>query len=183
MRVISGKFKGKRLFSPIGNDVRPTSDMVKESIFAMIQFDIAGAVFVDLFAGSGAMGIEAVSRGAREVIFCDSSRKSVELIKKNVAFVGFDDEDAYSIIEGDHRSALKKLKGKRADFIFLDPPYKDKPLEEILSLCESESVIAEDGLVIYEHLYSDKIAVANSGFEIKKSKKYGSIGVEVIGRK
>lgn len=183
MRVISGKYKGKRLFSPSNSDVRPTSDMVKESIFGMIQFDIADSVFIDLFSGSGAMGLEAVSRGAKEVIFCDSSRKSIELIKKNIAFVGINDALGYSIIEGDYGSTLKKLSGKRADFIFLDPPYKDKPLEDILDMISEYDVLSDSGLIIYEHLYLDKITVTNDRYEIKKSKKYGSIGVEVIGRK
>lgn len=183
MRVISGKYRGKRLFSPNDSDVRPTSDMVKESVFGMIQFDIADSVFIDLFSGSGAMGIEAVSRGAKEVVFCDSSRKSIELIRKNIASVGINETLGYSVIEGDYRNALKKLSGKRADFIFLDPPYKDKPLEDILNIIGERDVLSDNGLIIYEHLYLDKITVINDGFEIKKSKKYGSIGVEVIVRK
>lgn len=179
MRIIAGRFKGKKLIAPTGSDVRPTTDMVKESIFGMIQFDVPDSVFVDLFSGSGAIGIEALSRGAREVIFADLSRQSINLIKQNLAGITCNN---YKVIEAPYERVLSELsnQGKKVDIIFIDPPYKDKPLGNILELTDKYDILSDDGMVIYEHLYADKVEIEDEHFVIVKSKKYGTVGVEVI---
>lgn len=120
MRVITGSARGRRLASPEGYDVRPTTDKVKESLFNIIQFDLDGAVFCDLFAGSGQIGLEAVSRGASKAVFVDSSRKSLEVIKTNIELCKFG--DFCSVLGSDVFLFLNTVSDEY-DFIFMDPPY------------------------------------------------------------
>ena len=182
MRVIAGKYRSRQLVPISGDNVRPTTDKVKESIFGSIQFDVADSVFVDLFAGSGAMGIEALSRGARKVYFVDDSRASIEIVKKNIANIKLDMTDDYVLLNRDYRSALAEIKEK-ADIIFIDPPYRDKPLLQILKIVEEKNLLAVDGKIIYEHLHADGMMEIPSPFYIDRSKKYGTVAVEVIKRK
>jgi len=125
MRVISGTARGRKLKKPSGFDIRPTSDIVKEAVFNIIQFDIEGRRVLDLFAGTGQMGVEALSRGAGSVVFVDSKADAVKLIKENLRLCGFSDSATVCLSD-----ALKFLEhGDRFDVIFIDPPY-DTPLAE-----------------------------------------------------
>ena len=119
MRIIAGKFRGKRLFSPEGEGTRPTSDKVRESVFGILasRGEIGGRV-LDLFAGTGALGLEALSRGADTAIFVDKSPAAAKIIRKNIALTGADAE----VYNTDWKVAVRKLTG-RFDLIFLDPPY------------------------------------------------------------
>jgi 16S rRNA (guanine(966)-N(2))-methyltransferase RsmD len=121
MRVISGIAKGVSFFSPRGTKTRPTSDFVKESLFNIIRDDVRGARFLDLFAGTGAIGIEALSRGASAVAFVDISQKCVDLVLRNLEKTRLG--AAATVIKGDALLVLKKLEGQKYDVIFLDPPY------------------------------------------------------------
>lgn len=145
MRIVGGKYKGRVLSEFKGNDVRPTSDMVRESLFNILQFKIYGKSFLDLCSGTGAMGIEAISRGAGQVTFNDSSKQSIALIKSNLEKLKV--QENYKILNFDCISLLKN--GQKYDIIFIDPPYKsdlkDKCLEVAhLSLNEGGMVILED---------------------------------------
>ena len=182
MRVIAGKYRGRPLLSPEGDAVRPTTDKVKESIFGSIQFEISDSVFVDLFAGSGAIGIEALSRGARHVVFVDNSRASIDIVRANLAKVKVDEEDSYELMNSDYEMALSRMRGK-ADIIFVDAPYKDKPLAKILSIVQERDLLADDGKIIYEHLYEDGQSDVGNDYEVSKMKKYGTVCVEVIRRR
>lgn len=124
MRVISGKSRGKKLISLEGDNTRPTLDRVKEALFNIIQFDIKDAVVLDLFAGTGALGIEALSRGAKEVVFCDKVPDAIKVIKQNVTNTS--NLDKATIINKDCKDVLKDLskQNKKFDIVFLDPPYK-----------------------------------------------------------
>lgn len=124
MRVISGKSRGKKLVSLEGDNTRPTLDRVKEALFNKIQFDIQDAIVLDLFAGSGALGIEALSRGAKQVVFCDKVPETIKVIKQNVA--NTNNLDKSIIINKDCNEVLDKLsnQNKKFDIVFLDPPYK-----------------------------------------------------------
>ena len=121
MRVITGEFRGRKLESPDTNDIRPTSDKVKEACFNILMNDIYGSVCCDLFAGTGSLGIEALSRGAERCYFGDNSREAVRLIKTNVAKCGA--EERAVIINGDYKKVLKRIPEK-VDIFFLDPPYR-----------------------------------------------------------
>ncbi len=151
MRVISGKFKGKKLFSPENNNVRPTTDRIKETMFNILaRVGIEGATVLDLFGGTGALGIEALSRGASKVVFIDRSPDSVKLIKQNLAHVGAD-QRTYEIYNVDFQFALKKLKDRSFDVIFADPPYAAGIENLIISTISEHNVLAQDGTLMIEH--------------------------------
>lgn len=173
MRVISGKYRGRKLVSPKDEKVRPTSDMVKEAIFSSIQFDISNSLFLDLFSGTGSMGIEALSRGADFAYFVDSSKDSINLINENVKFIK---EDNYKIINKDYQDAIFYLKNKIFDFIFLDPPYNMENINDILQLLKNNKLIDFSSIIIYEKKYNSKINYSHD-FEIIKQKKYSKTEV------
>lgn len=173
MRVISGKYRGRKLVSPIGDDVRPTADKVKESVFNVIQFDVAGSRFLDLFCGSGSIGLEALSRGAKSVLFADSSKASLELAKTNLKGVTED----FKLMRADFRDTLYSASGKW-DFIFADPPYKSDYIEEICSIVLERGLLADGGYIIYEH--SDKQYKLHEGLYIAKRKSFGAITTDYI---
>ena len=131
MRVVAGKYKGRKLMEFSGTDIRPTSDMARESLFNIIRFDIVGADFLDLFSGTGAVGIEALSRGANSVTFNDFSRKSIALIKTNLEKLKVDEQ--YSVINYDAVSLLASGQ-KKYDIIYIDPPYKTDLKERCLQV-------------------------------------------------
>ena len=175
MRVISGKYRGKRLNSPIGNDVRPTGDKVKESIFNVIQFDLAGSRFLDLFCGSGSMGIEAISRGASYTLFADVSKSSISLTQSNLKGI----VENHKVVNRDWRDTLYTADGKW-DFIFVDPPYKSDYIEEICKIVKERDLLADGGYIIYEH--SEKDYKLPSGTYIAKRKQFGIVTVDFIAK-
>lgn len=148
MRVISGTARGTNLNTLEGDNTRPTLDRVKESLFSIIQTLIPKSRILDLFAGSGALGIESLSRGAEHAVFCDKSYKASEILKKNIEKTHF--EEKSTIITKDYLKALEELKNEKFDIIFLDPPYKlnlvGKAVEKILEL----DILNEDGVIIVE---------------------------------
>lgn len=173
MRIVSGKYKGRKILSPDDDkQIRPTSDMAREGVFNVLQCDIEGSRFVDLFAGSGAMGIEALSRGAAEVVFCDTGRQSLRLLPQNLKGI----QDKYTIISRDFRDTLLFLKGKW-NYIFCDPPYAGKYLQEIAKVVKERALLEDGGYLIYEHDNDDK-AVTPDGFALAKSKRYGRARME-----
>lgn len=172
MRVISGSAKGRRLKSLEGNDVRPTTDKVKEAVFSAIQFDIEGRRFLDLFAGSGQMGIEALSRGAESAVFVDSSDRSVKICTENIKATGF--ESKAKVIRSDALSFLS-LTNEKFDIAFLDPPYADGLLEKALvSIIDKMS---DYGTVICEHPPEVTLPDEVKGFSVFKRYRYGKINV------
>lgn len=178
MRVISGLYKGRKLESPQGIEIRPTLDRVKEAIFDVIQFRIAGKIALDLFAGSGAMGIEAASRGA-EVVFNDSSHAAASLIRQNCLKAGF----TPVIYTLDYSQLLKGFSqnNKTFDIIFIDPPYSgDMGINAVKKVLEYK-LLNEDGLIVFEHsenLNTDFLK-SNEGITVK-NKKYGKVKVDFI---
>lgn len=178
MRIITGKYRGRKIIPPEGSDeIRPTSDMAREGIFNVLQCYVEGSRFVDLFAGSGAMGIEALSRGADEVLFCDTGRQSMQLLKKNLHGI----DGKITVTSRDFRDALRSAKGKW-DFVFCDPPYKCDYIAEIAAIVKDKDLLADDGMLIYEH-DNDLRPEVPDGFECVKSRKYGRATVEFYCRK
>lgn len=178
MRIITGKYRGRRIIPPEGNDeIRPTSDMAREGIFNVLQGYTQGSRFIDLFAGSGAMGIEALSRGADEVLFCDTGRQSLQLLRKNLAGI----EGKFTVTSRDFRDALRSAQGKW-DCIFCDPPYKYDYIGEVAAIVAERDMLAEDGLLIYEHDNAVKAATPD-GFVLCKTRRYGRACAEFYKRK
>lgn len=166
MRVISGKYKGRKLAEFEGKNVRPTSDRAKEGVFSVLQFEIAGKSFYDGFCGSGAMGIEALSRGAKEVVFTDSSLSSCNLTKKNLKLIG----ENSSVINSDCVSFLRSCRNK-FDIIFLDPPYASKEGLIALEVIAKREILNDNGIVIMES--GSAVNRVIEGLFIEKRKKYG----------
>lgn len=174
MRVITGIAKGRRLETPDGYDVRPTSDRVKEAIFSSIQFDIEGRQILDLFAGSGQLGIEALSRGAESAVFVDADKNSLAVTEKNVKLTGFEKQS--KLVRSDCFSFLASNFNK-FDIAFLDPPYKAGILEKVL--IKTSENMSDYGIIVCEHP-TDVVLPQNVGkFVVVKSTKYGKIMVTV----
>ena len=150
MRVIAGTARRLKLKTVEGNDVRPTTDRIKETLFNMIHFDLPGSAFLDLFAGSGGIGIEALSRGAKKAVFADQSRKAAAVIRDNLEHTKL--EDRGEVLQRDVFTALSLLedRGEVFDFIFIDPPYgKGIERDVLLRLCDS-SLAGDNTLIIVE---------------------------------
>lgn len=176
MRVISGKSRGKKLETLSGGLVRPTTDKVKESIFNIIQFDLQGKSFLDLFSGSGQIGIEAISRGAKEVIFVDKSKKSIEVVKRNLKSLGFCSQ-AW-VVNSDYLSFLEKSNFNfNFDIAFLDPPYGTGILQRALDVVID--VMNRDGIIICENEVNENLPSFIKNFYCTKKYKYGKIAVSV----
>lgn len=178
MRVISGTARGKRLQTREGDAVRPTPDRVKEALFSIIQFGIEGRRVLDLFAGSGQLGIEALSRGAREAVFVDSSRESAEVVRKNVESCGFADS---SRIENIGYDLYLLRKGEPFDLAFLDPPYRTGLLQKAIPLTVKR--MNPGGTIFCEHPSDEELAEEYEGFARARSYRYGKIILTVYRRK
>lgn len=174
MRVITGSARGRKLKTLEGEDVRPTTDMVKEAIFSIIQFDIEGTTVLDLFSGSGQLGIEALSRGAKYCRFVDSSPASVQCTKENIAACGFTKDSAVTTAD-----SVDFLRNARLtfDIALLDPPYRKGILEKALPLLEPK--MSDRGIVVCEH--ERGLVLPDSFGKLMKTKtyRYGSIEVTV----
>ena len=174
MRVITGSARGKNLKTLDGNDVRPTSQKVKEAVFSAIQFDIEGRRVLDLFAGSGQLGIEALSRGARSAVFVDNSAASVKMIKQNIETVGF--EDLSKVYTADYASFTAMCRDT-FDIVFLDPPYSKGLL--VPALKSVLPLMSDYGIIICEYPPEVEMPQSVGGFDIAKTYRYGKINVSV----
>lgn len=173
MRVISGRARSLKLKTIEGDSTRPTTDRIKETLFNIISNDVYDSVFVDLFSGSGAIGIEALSRGAKHAYFVDSSVQCKKCICDNLKFTHLD-SDA-TVICKDFKSALEELDrlGVQADIIFMDPPYNKGFEKEALKCLSSSNIVGNDTLIIVEaSLQTDFGFLSQYGFELYKVKMY-----------
>lgn len=171
MKVISGKYKGRNILGFNIDGTRPTQDRVKESIFGMIQNKVPNSIALDLFAGSGNLGIEALSNFASFTYFVDSNKEAVTTINKNLEIIN---EKNFKVILNDYRKALVMLEKEKIkfDIVFLDPPYKDKIIEEILNELDIKDLLNNNALVICETEYLNFVK-DYSNYRLIKNKKYG----------
>lgn len=172
MRVIAGSAKRLQLKTLEGLDTRPTTDRIKETLFNMIDPWIADSYFLDLFAGSGGIGIEALSRGAAEAVFVEKNSKAATVIKDNLNHTKL--SDRATVIQSDVISALRRLDGKyRFDYIFMDPPYNHLLEKEVLDCIKDLNILSEDGLIIVEASLATEFDYLQSmGYQIVKEKIY-----------
>lgn len=177
MKVISGTLKGRNIDGYNLDGTRPTMDRVKESLFAMIQNYIGESICLDLFAGSGNLGIEAISEGATFVYFNDNNKKAAEVIKKNIK--NFNILEKSEILNMSHKKALNELTGKKIDIIFLDPPYKTNYIEESIKLIDSNDLLSDNGIIVCESSDLNKM-IYTDNFQILKEKKYGDKWVVIL---
>lgn len=179
MRVISGTARGRRLKELPGMETRPTTDKVKESLFNIIQFDIEGRAVLDLFGGTGQLGIEALSRGAARCTFVDMSRQAAAVIRENVNAVGFSQVSA--VQQGD---ALAFLSGCREKFglIFLDPPYQSDLLETCIQAVATFDILSEHGIMVCESALEKALPELAAPYEKGREYRYGKIKLTVYRR-
>lgn len=171
MRVIAGSARRLLLKTPSGMDTRPTTDRIKETLFNMLMPYLSGAIFVDLFSGSGGIGIEALSRGARKAYFVDSSPKAIACISDNVEHTHFSDRAV--ILKQDVFSAIRGSIKDVADVVFLDPPYNQEYDRRALELLKDAPFVDEDTLIVVEASLETDFAYAQElGFEVQKEKCY-----------
>ena len=172
MRVIAGSAKRLQLKTVEGMDTRPTTDRIKETLFNMISAYLADSNFLDLFSGSGAIGIEALSRGAACAVFVEQSKKAMECIKENLRYTKL--ADKAEVYETDVLNALNRLEGKKTfDYIFMDPPYNQLHEKRVLEYLSNSTLLSADGIIIVEaSLETEFSYVKELGFSIIKEKMY-----------
>jgi len=181
MRVIAGSARGVKLETLEGLETRPTTDRVKEAVFSMIHPRIGGAICLDLFSGSGSLGVELLSRGAKTVTFVEDNLQLKPIIISNLNKTKLIDKA--TLLFQDVYSSLEMQSDKKFDLIMMDPPYLKGDIRKCLDLIAKRDLLNENGLVIAEHDISDTdILPCNAYFESLKTKKYGKIGVTVFRR-
>jgi len=171
MRVIAGIARSLPLKAPVGPDTRPTTDRIKETLFNMLQPYLQGCVFVDMFSGSGGIGIEAISRGAKKCYFIENAKKANECILDNLTFTKFTEKGV--MIKQDAVSGLHSIFEKEVDVIFMDPPYDSLLEKQVLEKLSTMKYVTEDTLIVVESsLKTDFDYLEELGFEIIKDKRY-----------
>ncbi len=181
MRVIAGEKKGRKLGSPKGDLIRPTPDKVKGALFNILAEKNSDAIIIDLFAGSGAIGIEALSRGARKVYFGDFDKASFNLVKKNLEHLDYtkEDDDKGEVLYGDYSEVLTEIKEK-ADIIFLDPPYGKGIYEDVLNSISDNDSLKKDGVIIIERDTWNPIPDEVAKYTKKDTRKYGKTSIDIF---
>ena len=170
MRVITGKARGVQLKTPEGMLTRPTADRVKEALFSIIQFDIPGARVLDLFGGTGQLGIEALSRGAKSAVFVDQREESCRLIRENLKRTRLEAEG--KVVRSDYLDYLKRCREK-FDIVFLDPPYAEVFLENSLNCITEIDILQSGGIIVAERPLGKELPFEFEGFTRSKEYKYG----------
>ena len=171
MRVITGTARGRRLKTPENYDIRPTTDNVKESVFNILQFDIEGRRVLDLFAGTGQLGIECLSRGAAEAVFVDESREAVKIVRENLALCNF----KAAVIQANSLEFIKTC-GK-FDLIFIDPPYDAGLYENVLETINSVDILSDGGIMICEARRETPLPDMTAPYKKGREYRYGKVKI------
>lgn len=179
MRIISGTARGAKLYTLDGLHTRPTLDRVKEPLFNILNFKLDDAIVLDLFAGSGALGLEAISRGAYKSIFCENDRNAIKVIERNIEKTKFEKQSI--LIKSDFEEALKMLADDdlKVDVVFLDPPYKTDLISKALNKIIDLKVLNEDAVIVAETDEPEAVEekIKNIGLEIYDIRKYGRVSL------
>lgn len=172
MKVSGGIAKGRKLKVPKAC-LRPTSEKVKEALFNILREKVKGSVFVDLYSGTGGIGLDALSRGAKRVVFVETNPSSVKILKDNISSLGFDDRA--EVLSSDAGEFLHKtiMKGERFDILFLDPPYHTGEMERIFKVLSKGDILREGGILVAEHFKKKKLPEEAGNLKLLKSYFYG----------
>ncbi len=171
MRVIAGRARSLKLKTPEGLDTRPTTDRIKETLFNMIQGEIPGCIFIDLFAGSGGIGIEALSRGAAHAYFVENGKEAISCIQDNLCFTKF--SNSATLLKQEVFGALSMIHEKEADIIFIDPPYQAGYEERVFQALNVQPYVTENTLLILEaELHKNMDFLQGLGYKVIKEKTY-----------
>ena len=179
MRVIAGLAKGRHLKSPVGLTTRPTTDRIKESLFSIISPYLPGSYVIDLFSGTGNLGIEALSRGAEKAVFVDNNRSSIRVIHDNIEITGFNNKSKVF-----HQEALKAIGElgqleQKYDIVFMDPPYLKGLIIPCVEAIEVEGLLSPDGLIVIEHDSKDVLPEKFTRLIRIKNRKYGNTTISI----
>ena len=180
MRITVGQAKGRVLAGPKDQSIRPTSDQVKEAIFNIVGQDLRDYWVLDLFSGTGSLGIEAISRGARKAVFVDNARLSISLIKKNLASCGF--EDAGIVLRRDLIKGISRInlpEGQAFDLVFLDPPYQKGLLQFMIKDVAKGTILAPRAQIITEHSKKESMPLSIGHIRMKKNRTYGDTSISL----
>ena len=179
MRVITGTARGRRLKELEGMETRPTTDRVKEGMFSALQFEIEGRRVLDLFAGTGQLGIECLSRGAASAVFVDRRPDAVKLIRENLKITEL--QDRARVVQGDSLEFLRPLREK-FDIVLLDPPYDTGVLEEAVELLTAFDILNPHGIIVAEHPAGRSLPEMHPPYRVHRTYRYGKIGLTVCRR-
>lgn len=179
MRVITGAARGRRLREPADMDIRPTTDVVKEALFNIIQFDVEGRRVLDLFAGTGQLGIEALSRGAKSAVFVDRDKRSLALVKHNLDHCGF----SARVTGEDALAFLSRCERESFDIIFLDPPYDSEVLDKVLEKIIQFDILSEGGIIICETKKEAVLPSLREPYFTGREYNYGKIKLTLCGKR
>lgn len=177
MRIIAGDAKGRKLYGPSGWDTRPTLDRVKESLFNILMSSVPDSRVLDLFAGTGNLGLEALSRGAARCVFVDSSRDSIRIVHKNIDMLGYGERA--EVYMGDALSALQLIDRKKQSFdiIFVDPPYHRDIIPGCLQYIDSMGLLDREGIIAAEHDIKDQLPERSGALAVYRRRIYGDTSV------
>ena len=185
MRLISGTARGTKLFTLEGLDTRPTLDSVKEPLFNIINFDLEDAVVLDLFAGSGALGLEAISRGAKKVFLCEKNRNAANIVEKNIEKTKFQDQAI--LIRNDFEKAISFIEqlNEKIDVVFIDPPYKTDLIKKSLEKILDSDILNDDFIIIAETDEPERILkdINILNINVFDTRKYGRVSLIFLNRK
>ncbi len=173
MRIISGTLKGRRLVTPRGLSLRPTSDRVKESMFNILGNEVNGKVILDLFAGTGNLGIEALSRGAKRVTFVDKNREAIRLIQKNLLSCRMEDRSEPLLKNVNEAIGFLKRKGERFDLILMDPPYEKGLIQKTIELLCTERIYHDDSILVIEHNRREPLSDISDSWNLTRQRRIG----------
>ena len=174
MRIIAGEARSRQIEAPRGRDTRPTLDRVRENLFNILQNHVRGAQVLDLFSGSGALALEAISRGAAHAVLCDHDREANRIEQKNAAALHF--EDRMEILLCDWSQALARMGGRKFDLVFLDPPYAMHDLREVTA--RLRPLMSPEGLLICEH-QAESPYLVDEAFTLTDRRRYGYAGISI----
>lgn len=177
MKIISGRYKGRNFYTP--KDIRPTQSVVRKALFDLLGQDLTGVSFIDIFAGSGAIGLEAISRGAAEVVFIEKEPKHTELIMENIGLLQIDHRTRQLTLEVMTKDAFASIKdlasrGRRFDIVFVDPPYERQLARKSLKTLDAHDIVHPNSTLIIQHDQHEILPEETGRFRIFRQKKYGN---------
>ena len=182
MRIIGGQWRGRRLFAPEGMETRPTSDKVREALFNIIRNDVFDARVWDVFSGSGALALEALSRGAEFAVLTDASRKAASSIRRNIELCGA--QEKTRLLTTEWQGAVSSLRGERFSLVFLDPPYRlTAAYADVVKRLMEEKMLSEDALIVMEHARDAALPELPEGVELYDTRRYGDTCLSLVRRR
>jgi len=183
MRIIGGKFRGRKIQHPGTGTVRPTKDRIREAVFNIIAERVSGAKVLDIFAGSGAYGLEAISRGAKETVFIENNRRCAGVIKENIASLGIEDQARVIVADAFGSAELLEENKEGFDLVFSDPPYKRDMAKKTLIMINQYDILNPSGFLIIEHHVIEDLPEIEGNLTLCRKKTYGDASISIYSKK